>query len=646
MKRLFSILLGGLLLSATLAASAAGDRTPSSTSPPIITWQAPAFYTSPSSGRKALTDAAAPMPYIALVPCREYDSRNATPLLQATPRTVTLSAVTAPPCGVPTTAVAVAVNITIFNIFGASGNGVFKVDTVTPPLTAWINYPSTETQRGNAGVLSTTGAAAIVVAVYQSGGSVDFTVDVFGYYGSTPANTANTFTVILPNATTAILGESLGGGVGVYGLAVGSGGKGVYGTNGTATGFGVQGVNSAGVGVRGDSTSNVGVFGISGSATGFGVQGVNSAGVGVRGDSTSNVGVFGISGTATGFGVQGVNSAGVGVRGDSTSNVGVFGISGTYNGVWAESATWDALYAQGGINGVYSVGARNGVVGITTAITGDNHGVVGYDSTGSPSASNYAVNSGGLFFSSTGFGVWGASRDTGVYGTLYDGSGAYVAGGLLGTTFGTVPNYNLPPIPPVWTGPWAVFANGNFGATGAKHFVEPHPTDAAKVIVYSSLEGREVGTYFRGTASIVNHEAVIVIPEDFRTVTAEEGLTIQVTPIGAYSQVYVESKDLNQIVIRGSQDVPFDYMVNGVRRAFKNFEPVQGGYEFMPRSPSNRMPLYLTEEAKARLISNGTYNPDGTVNMSTAERLGWAQKWRDDEAKAKAPQQAAAAKAN
>jgi hypothetical protein len=34
------------------------------------------------------------------------------------------------------------------------------------------------------------------------------------------------------------------------------------------------------------------------------------------------------------------------------------------------------------------------------------------------------------------------------------------------------------------------------------------------------------------------------------------------------------------------------------------------------------------------------------VNMSTAERLGWAQKWRDDEAKAKAAQQAAAAKAN
>jgi len=56
------------------------------------------------------------------------------------------------------------------------------------------------------------------------------------------------------------------------------------------------------------------------------------------------------------------------------------------------------------------------------------------------------------------------------------------------------------------------------------------------------------------------------------------------------------------------------------------------------------MPSWLTEEAKHRLISNGTYNPDGTVNRSTAERLGWAQKWRDDEASAKAAQEAAAAK--
>ena len=324
MKRLFSILLGLLFLFAAVTASAAGDRTPSSTSPPIITWQAPAFYTSPHSGRTALIDNANPVPYIPLVPCREYDSRNTTKLVEATSRTVTLSNIAAPPCGIPATAVAVAVNITVFNISGGSGNGVFKVDTVTPPLTAWINYPSTETQRGNAGVLSTTGAAAIVVAVYQSGGSVDFTVDVFGYYGPTPANTAHTFTVINPTATTAILGQSFGGGIGVEGDSLGASGVGVYGTNDNASGAGVHGYSGPGVGVLGQSSTSVGVLGLSTSSNGAightsstadglaGVYGTDGAGAGnpgggfsagVRGEGKS--GVAGYTNTASGVGAVG-----------------------------------------------------------------------------------------------------------------------------------------------------------------------------------------------------------------------------------------------------------------------------------------------------------------------------------------------------
>lgn len=48
------------------------------------------------------------------------------------------------------------------------------------------------------------------------------------------------------------------------------------------------------------------------------------------------------------------------------------------------------------------------------------------------------------------------------------------------------------------------------------------------------------------------------------------------------------------------------------------------------------MPAALTEEAKRRLVSNGTYNADGTVNMATAEKAGFAQVWADREAEAKA----------
>lgn len=49
--------------------------------------------------------------------------------------------------------------------------------------------------------------------------------------------------------------------------------------------------------------------------------------------------------------------------------------------------------------------------------------------------------------------------------------------------------------------PWrkSVYSSGDFGGTGARHFVEPHPTDATKVIRYVALEGPESGTYFLGT---------------------------------------------------------------------------------------------------------------------------------------------------
>jgi hypothetical protein len=110
MKRFFSILLGGLLLSATLTAWAAGDRT---SAPPIISWQAPAFYKAPSSGRTTLINLTQPMPYVPVTPCRQYSTLLTTKLADAVPRTITLSGA---PCGIPATAVAVAVNITIFNI--------------------------------------------------------------------------------------------------------------------------------------------------------------------------------------------------------------------------------------------------------------------------------------------------------------------------------------------------------------------------------------------------------------------------------------------------------------------------------------------------------------------------------------------------
>jgi hypothetical protein len=218
------------------------------------------------------------------------------------------------------------------------------------------------------------------------------------------------------------------------------------------------------------------------------------------------------------------------------------------------------------------------------------------------------------------YGVFGlTSGNAGVLGTYNDSSGNSVYRGVLGFAAG-----------------YGVYAFGNVGASGTKPFIEPHPTDPSKVIRYVALEGNEAGTYFRGTTRILNGRAVIPVPENFKIVTDEGGLTIQATPVGTPAIVWVESQDLDQIVLRSEKNVTVHYLVQGVRRAYKDWQVVADGVEYKPHSPHETMPAYLSEEAKKRLIANGTYNADGTVNMNTAERLGWAQTWREEAATAAA----------
>jgi hypothetical protein len=128
-------------------------------------------------------------------------------------------------------------------------------------------------------------------------------------------------------------------------------------------------------------------------------------------------------------------------------------------------------------------------------------------------------------------------------------------------------------------------------------------------------------------------------------VTDEAGLTVQVTPVGAPAVVWVASQDLDHIVLRSAKDVMVHYFAQGFRRAYKDLQSIADGDEYRPLSPDQTIPAPLSAEAKSRLIQNGTYNPDGTVNMATAERMGWAQKWRDDAAQAKADHEKAAQEA-
>src|SRR5947209_2953099 len=168
---------------------------------------------------------------------------------------------------------------------------------------------------------------------------------------------------------------------------------------------------------------------------------------------------------------------------------------------------------------------------------------------------------------------------------------------------------------------YGVYADGDFGGTGAKYFVEPHPTDPTKEIRYVSLEGPEAGTYFRGTGRTRHGFATIEVPESFRMVTDPQGLTVVVTPIGELAQIAAISKSLDKIVIQASKDVTFDYVVNGVRKAFRDFKPISENDDFVPQGPDDSRFFSLPAESQRRLVATGIYTAEGKVNLDKAREM-------------------------
>jgi len=358
----------------------------------------------------------------------------------------------------------------------------------------------------------------------------------------------------------------------------------------------------------------------------------------------------GLKGTANSdhSGVAGSNaSTGPGVYGLSTGGPGLYGESVTTRGVFATSQQNDGLYAQAFATGKSAIvglhrGVGNGVYGQANDSSSTYAGVYGYNFDG------IGVIGVGLSVSSFGVvGQVGAPSGAGVYGANSDGYGVLGVSdggpGVYGTSTGSRGVYGRADngVAGVYgesTTGWAVYALGNLGVTGTKSFVEPHATDPTKEIRYITLEGPEAGTYFRGKAQLVGGHARIEIPDHFQTVTAAEGLTVQLTPIGRPVVLYCITTSLDAIEVGGDADVAFNYQVNGVRKAFADFAPIHANVSFVPESAAQagELAAALPAESVRRLIANGTLNADRSVNAQTAHRLGWDQRegWN---AAAKAP---------
>src|SRR5262249_38642347 len=99
--------------------------------------------------------------------------------------------------------------------------------------------------------------------------------------------------------------------------------------------------------------------------------------------------------------------------------------------------------------------------------------------------------------------------------------------------------------------------------------------------------GDESGTYTRGMGKIVGGEARIALGETFKWVTNPDvGLTVHLTPVGGWADLYVVSKSTEAIVVRSrdprATGVAFDYIVFGLREGFENNPVVRKKEHEMP----------------------------------------------------------------
>lgn len=207
--------------------------------------------------------------------------------------------------------------------------------------------------------------------------------------------------------------------------------------------------------------------------------------------------------------------------------------------------------------------------GLTDGAEFDNTGGLGgyaYLATYSVSGNTY-----GVYASGNGYGAYLNDSRTSSYSYVgYNGYGIQsygrdVGGFFRDTTTGT---YSY-----VGDSGYKIWGNG----TNA--FVQNHPSNDSRVIVYASPESSEVATYSRGSARLSDGVVRIALEPTFALVTNPDiGLTAQVTPRGEWADLFVETVSATELVVRSRtarSNANFDYQVWGLRIGFEELPPVQ-----------------------------------------------------------------------
>jgi hypothetical protein len=117
--------------------------------------------------------------YYTVTPCRLLDTRSSTPLISEVSQTFAATG----SCGIPSTAKAIAVNVTAANQTAGGHVRVYPGDLALPTIST-LNFQATGTRANNAIVsLASDGSGTIKsYAFLTDGGTVHLIVDVNGYY--------------------------------------------------------------------------------------------------------------------------------------------------------------------------------------------------------------------------------------------------------------------------------------------------------------------------------------------------------------------------------------------------------------------------------------------------------------------------------
>jgi hypothetical protein len=222
----------------------------------------------------------------------------------------------------------------------------------------------------------------------------------------------------------------------------------------------------------------------------------------------------------------------------------------------------------------------------------------------------------------------------GLYGVA-DGTGALQNIGVRGDASGAT-DFNM--------GAY-MFATGNnayglYVGAGTKNWVNPHPADPTRSIVYVTLEGAESGAYWRGKGRTINGKATIVLPEHFQLATSPESdITVTVTPRSVRSKGLAVVSSSNhdfavEELLNGRGNYEFDYIVIGIRRGYETWDPIKDMLDYVPfygnrsqmdeaRTSTQEFYDQQSEGLRRIFISNGLLNPDGSVNRYTFQEHGW-----------------------